>query len=44
MIARNPQPSDAEKRERAKKIAGAFNSGVSDLGKNHDKYLAEIYK
>ena len=30
-----------EKRRRAKLISGKFHSGLPDLGKNHDYYLAE---
>ena len=30
-----------EKRRRAKLISGQFRSGLPDLGKNHDYYLAE---
>ncbi len=32
-----------ERKRRAIAIAGKFRSEVSDLGVNHDKYLAEIY-
>jgi hypothetical protein len=33
-----------EQWERAFAIVGKYNSGVPDLGTNHDKYLAEIYE
>ena len=33
-------PSEAQK-QRARSIAGRFRSGLSDLSKQHDKYLAE---
>ena len=33
-------PSE-EQKQRARSIAGRFRSGLSDLSKQHDKYLAE---
>jgi hypothetical protein len=36
--------SDRERRERAKNIAGAFRSGLPDVGKEHDKYLAKAFE
>lgn len=30
-----------EKRQRAKLVSGKFSSGLPDLGRNHDFYLAE---
>lgn len=33
-----------ERRERAKKIAGAFRSGHPDVGKEHDKYLNKAFE
>ncbi|MFA5867462.1 MAG: CopG family transcriptional regulator [Actinomycetota bacterium] len=36
--------STREKRERAKKIAGAFRSGMPDVGKEHDKYLNKAFE
>ncbi len=36
--------TDMERRQRAMEISGAFRSGQTDIGTNHDKYLAEIYK
>lgn len=33
-----------EQKRKALEIVGKFNSGVSDLGINHDKYLAEAYE
>lgn len=35
--------SDEERRRRAKAIAGAYASGLSDLSTDHDKYLAEDF-
>ena len=32
-----------ERRRRAIAIAGRFHSGLNDLSKEHDKYLAEAY-
>ncbi|MFL5801866.1 MAG: CopG family transcriptional regulator [Roseiflexaceae bacterium] len=34
----------AERRRRAIAAAGMFQSDVSDLGVNHDRYLAEAYE
>ena len=34
----------AERRRRAVAAAGMFQSDVSDLGANHDRYLAEAYE
>lgn len=34
----------AEKKQRAISVAGKFRSDVSDLGTNHDRYLAEAYR
>ena len=34
----------AERRRRAIAAAGMFRSDVSDLGVNHDRYLAEVYE
>lgn len=31
-----------DKWERAKRAVGGFNSGIKDLGRNHDKYLARL--
>ena len=31
-----------DKWERAKRAVGGFNSGIKDLGSNHDKYLAQL--
>jgi hypothetical protein len=31
-----------DKWERAKRAVGGFNSGIKDLGRNHDKYLAQL--
>ena len=33
----------AERRRRAIAAAGRYRSGVSDLGTDHDRYLAEAY-
>ena len=35
--------SPGEREQRLLSIVGIGHSGVSDLGVNHDKYLAEIY-
>jgi hypothetical protein len=32
-----------EKKRRALSVVGMFNSGLPDLGINHDKYLEEAY-
>lgn len=34
----------SEKRQRAIAAAGRFRSDVSDLGTNHDRYLAEAFE
>lgn len=36
--------SEEELRKRALEVVGCFNSGLSDLGVAHDKYLEEGYK
>ncbi len=36
--------STKERRERAKSIAGAFRSGLPDVGKEHDKYLDKAFE
>ncbi|HVT17065.1 MAG TPA: CopG family transcriptional regulator [Thermoanaerobaculia bacterium] len=33
----------AERKERARAIAGRFRSGKRDLSTEHDEYLAEVY-
>jgi hypothetical protein len=33
-----------ERRRRALAAAGRFRSGISDISRNHDKYLEESYK
>lgn len=38
-----PTVDMAERKRRAVAIAGKFRSSVSDLGANHDRYLAEAY-
>lgn len=37
------EPTLEEKYRRASSLVGKFNSGETDLGRNHDHYLAEIY-
>jgi len=32
-----------ERRRRAAAASGRFRSGVTDLGRNHDKYVAEAF-
>ena len=34
----------AERRKRAAAIAGRFRSKIRDLGRNHDRYLDEVYR
>lgn len=43
IVAVNRQPSPAERRERAKQVAGRFRSGQTDVSANHDRRLAEIF-
>jgi hypothetical protein len=38
------EPTLDEKYERALSLAGKYESDVTDLGVNHDKYLAEAYE
>jgi len=38
-----PQPTLAEKKQRALAVVGKYNSGPNDAGVRHDDYLAEIY-
>lgn len=42
-LLQSPVSGDAERRRRAKAIAGRFRSGATDLSTNHDAYLAETY-
>lgn len=42
-IRSSDEPTLADKYERALSVAGMFSSGETDLGRNHDRYLAEIY-
>lgn len=39
--SRREKPSDEEARDRAKKAAGRFRSGLGDLSTRHDDYFAE---
>ena len=41
LVAMPPKASREEQKERAIRAAGRFRSGVTDLGKNHDRYLGE---
>ncbi len=41
---RSERPVDREElKRRALAVIGKYQSGLRDLGTNHDKYLAEIY-
>jgi metal-responsive CopG/Arc/MetJ family transcriptional regulator len=42
-IKTHTEMSMAEKKRRALSIVGIFNSGLPDLGVNHDDYLEEVY-
>ncbi len=42
-IATHIELSMEEKKRRALSVVGMFDSGLPDLGVNHDKYLEEIY-
>lgn len=35
--------SEEERKKRLLSVIGIGDSGITDLGKSHDKYLAEIY-
>jgi hypothetical protein len=37
-------PSKAEQRQRALTIAGRFKSGLGDLARRHDDYVAEAFE
>ncbi len=37
------QLTPEERKEKLRSIVGIGRSGISDIGENHDKYLAEIY-
>jgi hypothetical protein len=37
------KPDMDELRERAKRAVGGFRSGFTDIGRNHDEYLAEDF-
>lgn len=37
------QPDREELRRRASAVIGKYDSGLTDVSVNHDKYLAEIY-
>ena len=41
-IQANETLSMEEKKRRALSVIGILDSGIPDLGENHDKYLAEI--
>jgi hypothetical protein len=41
LAAKTAEDDMLEKRRRAKLVSGLFNSGLPDLGVNHDYYLAE---
>ena len=43
-IEANQGESKRVKRERALRVMGIFRSGIKDLARNHDKYLAEAFK
>jgi Arc/MetJ-type ribon-helix-helix transcriptional regulator len=43
LLANQPMISMEERRRRAIAAAGKFNSGLPDVGTNHDHYLAEAY-
>lgn len=37
-------PGNTERKQRALAIAGRFRSGLGDLSKRHDAYLAEVFE
>lgn len=39
----HPQPDREELIHRSFAVIGKYSSGLSDVGVNHDKYLADIY-
>ncbi len=44
LLKANNGMDDGQKRTRALKVAGMFQSGKSDVSRNHDSYLAEVYE
>jgi hypothetical protein len=43
LIESAAEPTREERWRRAREVAGMFHSGHSDLGINHDRYLAEAF-
>jgi Arc/MetJ-type ribon-helix-helix transcriptional regulator len=43
-LAKELKPTEMERRQRALKVAGAFRSGIRDLGTKHDEHLKKVYK
>jgi hypothetical protein len=44
LLERRGEPSREELIRRAQSAVGLFSSGIPDLARNHDKYLAEAYE
>ena len=43
-LAKELRPTEMERRQRALKVAGAFRSGINDLGTKHDEHLKKVYE
>lgn len=43
LLAAEPPTCTAERKRRAVEAAGRFRSGLTDVARNHDRYLAEFY-
>jgi Arc/MetJ-type ribon-helix-helix transcriptional regulator len=43
VIQRETQPDREQRLAALRAIAGKYHSGLTDVGRNHDKYLEEVY-
>jgi len=43
-VRTRPKAGGADRTERARKAAGRFRSGLKDVSRNHDRYLAEAFQ
>jgi hypothetical protein len=44
LMQSNLMLDDTDKRARALRVVGRFRSGRSDVSRNHDAYLLEVYR
>ena len=40
----HPVSGRKQQNERAQRVIGKFRSGLTDVGRNHDRYLAEAFE